>query len=383
MSAWEMEAAQKALRRTDYESDDDDEEQIVLLTGPTPPSTARQHSTPGQSPAISSSFDPYSSTADISHVHGRDNALFDDGSVHTVSSDAIELSTTKPIMASTVPGGAGYLEMEEEPPRHIYTDSEPITTSSGLLLTHRRHSPVARKPVQRPPLQENGGIKTIFDKSDPLTRNGAGFQSVQKDYFEVEQGFFAWKSSVSSEDCLHGNNRRHSMPMLQARRFLSYVRIWMVISAAFLMLATGVLFHAFGHHEHNADSVTFKKDISITTVTQGVASPSAVSGQQQAVSNAAISGVTNQIILVPMENISEFSQRKQNIQQQQHQFPPRQLGYHTHHYQQETKHRNHGVRRLMDFRQEFENWAAHHGKKYHSHEEKERRFNIWSSNHRR
>ena len=33
---------------------------------------------------------------------------------------------------------------------------------------------------------------------------------------------------------LHGNQRKHSMPMLQARRFLSYVRIWMVLPNACL-----------------------------------------------------------------------------------------------------------------------------------------------------
>ncbi len=378
MAAREMEAAQKALRKTDYESEDD-EEQIILLTGPISSSPIRQRSTPEHSAFISSSFDPYSPTVDTRHRQRRDNALFDDGSV---ASDTIELTTTNPTMATTsVPGGAGYLEMEEEPPRRFNAENEPITTSSGLLLTHRRHSPTARKPAPRLPIQD-AGIKTIFDKSDPLKRDDSGFQHVQKDFFEVEHGFSAWKSAMASEESLHGNHRRHSMPMLQARRFLSYVRIWMILSAAFLMLATGVLFHAFGHHEQNAESVTFKQDTTFSSG-QGGTGSSALAGQYP-ISNTAVTGGRNQIILVPMENISELSQRKQQQNpQQQYQFPPGQLGYHTHHNQQETVHHHHGARRLLDIKQEFENWAAHHGKKYHSHEEKERRFKIWNSNHRR
>jgi hypothetical protein len=470
MAAKEMEAAQKARRRTDYDfdssedddDDDDEEEEIHLFTAARNGSdddsspTTWNRSTPEHPLLSPSAFDPYSPTAantarsttatgtlwdaPVSQSGGgadgdRDTSLFDDGSVHTVASidddnkasfDATTTTTTTtnhnhPTMASSssVPGGAGYLEMEGEPPRDTFSNNESsasISTSSGLLLTHRRSSPTARRtapvmmqqelPSRMMPLESNSnsnsnGIHTIFDKSDPHTRNtntngGGGFRTVQRDYFEVEHGLFGWNKPLGHEDTssssLHGNNSRrrhhHSMPMVQARRFLSFVRIWMVVSAAFLVLATGVLFHSFGHrNSSDMDTVSMKDGTSSSTGSgQGGAAAAAASGTQQ------LSGA-GQIILVPMENISDPLQRQQFVaqqqqKQQQYQFPPGQLGYHTHHYQPDStttsQHQQHGARRVLhEIRQEFEEWVAHHRKQYRSFEEKEHRFQIWSENHER
>ena len=400
-----MEAAQKARRSTDYDSEDDDGErsEIGLLTGSiSSSSNLHQRSQPtGSHPLsssmISSSFDPYASTPtqspgvlspsqeDYPPSH-RDNSLFDDGSVHTVDTENQNNNYHTNHTTSSIPGAAGYLEMEEEPPRRILSENEPITTSSGLLLTHRRHSPTAAAARRHPPTTTGSSttppahspqnhMKTVFDKSDPLARNSnSGFRTIRKDYFEVEHGFHGWKAA--QEPDFHGNSprRHHSMPMLQARRFLSYVRIWMVISAVFLMLATGVLFHSFGHTE-TAGSLVVKSG-SNTDATVNVASGVA--------SN--LGRGMNQIILVPMEGISERQQFVGQQQQQQlyYQVPSGQIGYHTHYYQSQGQQHQHGVRRvLLELRQEFEDWVVHHKKQYHSEEEKERRFQVWSDNHHR
>jgi hypothetical protein len=246
-----------------------------------------------------------------------------------------------------IPGAAGYLEMEEEPPREEPTpleiDNEPIKTSSGLLLTHRR-SPTSKKQPPRP-----------LDSNPHIT-----FRNAQKDYFEVETGRFGWKSSSSSSP----RGGRHSMPMVQARRLLSYAKIWMVISLVLLMAATGVLVHSFGHASTADDNASLQANSDYTQ-----RSDNAGNGDMMV-------EVPEQIILVPMENISELSQQKR-----QQEAPSLQLGGF---YNKHPKEEHHGARRvLMELRDEFDSWAQQHGKKYHSDHEKDHRFNIWSQNHHR
>ena len=51
---------------------------------------------------------------------------------------------------------------------------------------------------------------------------------------------------------------------------------------------------------------------------------------------------------------------------------------------EQQHHPGHGVHRILaDLRNEFESWMQKHNKRYHSHEEKEKRFRIWSDNHDR
>ena len=512
MAARDMEAAQRALRRrTDYEEssdddDDDDEQEMIFLstgsvsasperltaasttaTSTATTSTSNTGNVMSQSTVVGSSisavtpsssslmFDPYSPTAQrqaSALIDREDDAL----SVHTVEEDPTPPSSSSiPIVTTTfrgVSGGAGYLEMEDAPPSRGNVDSlssfiasEPITTSSGLLLTHRRPSPrtvatttAAATPTSsssswrnphggeatssrhlpltrgnptsvlgststRTTVVQRNGVETVIDRSDPLSSSTQGdsndlfFQSKQLQFFEVERGFFTgWTKAAMAthdDDYYYGDNhdddgndkRRHSMPMLQARRFLSYVRIWMLLSAIFLVLATGVLVHAFGHTPMVVETAGVVKDQSnmnaAGTVTASNQQNSNGASQQQQQQQYVVGGTSfttggaKQIILVPLQDISNPSKRQQFVQQQQQQqqqqqfanyIPPpqRQLAFPQLHQHQTDHPQRHGIRRaLRELREEFDGWAAHHGKNYHSAEEKEKRFRIWTENHQR
>ena len=281
---------------------------------------------------------------------------------------------------------------------------------------------------------QRNGVETIFDTSDPLlssssTRGGDSnhdsfFQSTQRQFFEMEHGFMAGWNKASTMTAVpthreqhndddyyyNGDNhddgndkRRHSMPMLQARRFLSYVRIWMVLSAIFLVVATGVLAHAFGHTPAEETSGMIQ-DGSHTngagTVTTNNNNYNGGASQQQYVvggTSFTTTGGAQQIILVPMQDISNPSKRQQLVQQQQQQQQQQQFGnynappqlqvsgqQHQHHNHPQQQQQQHGIRRaLRELREEFDGWAAHHGKNYDSAEEKEKRFQIWTENHQR
>jgi len=507
MAARDFEVAQRAFQNKkkknrrdavdvdEEHSSDDEDELIILSTGTISASPERQvlvteQSTNrmdfGLSSTISSSssspsafYDPYSRQSQTT-----DHALMDDDdrSVRTVetvrdenpqektqpsTSSLFHPTTTtrtaatmmKPsVTTSWVTGGAGYLEMEDVPPARYtsFESIEPITTSSGLLLTHRRPSPTSGNNWKSPgggkkdshsssegfsssvspnrvhPLRnsisphtgnnnsssssstrttiiQHNGVETVFDKSDPLQpgqreSNQNSFESKQRQFFEVEHGFGAWK--MANEQDFYRNDkdgRRHSMPMLQARRFLSYVRIWMVLSAVFLLLATGVLFHAFGHTTPTTDTVMIGTDSTVNNGS-GVTTQYIVGG-----TTVANGGEVKKIILVPLPDHSQTSkgqlyihqhQQEQVIahqihhqqqqvmvdQNQHHQHHPQQRFHyplqsmqHHHHQQQE-----HGAQRVLkELRQEFDDWVTHHGKKYHSAEEKEHRFRIWTDNHHR
>jgi hypothetical protein len=403
-----MEAAQRALRRTDYEGDSSDEEELIILsTGSISASPERNVSAnkPVTTPAVTS-FDPYSPMAQRAA-----NALIDDAmsvqTVETVEEEYPNHHHSPTISSSLVSGGAGYLEMEEAPSRYM-DSSEPITTSSGLMLTHRRYSPTAdRRNYEassdvttnlgntalrsgtRTTIKQRNGMETVFDKSDPLTRDSSNpFHSKQRQYFEVENGFLAWKAA--SEEDFHGNEkRRHSMPMLQARRFLSYVRIWMVLSAVFLVLATGVLLHAWGHDPMESGAATEGSGSVGATTTSSVNNGNGGNQQYIVGGTSLTTGGAKQIILVPMQGISDVSKRQQ-FGQQQHQQQQQQFGGYQHGQRRlqqasdQHQHQHHVIRHaLLELRQEFDDWVVHHGKKYNSSEEKEHRFRIWTENHQR
>ena len=398
MAEKQLEARQKALRRTDYDSLSDGEEDRSEYTSfPSNSSTSSSSSSmrnrggrqcqsvPIHEQALklkSPLFDPYAPASDPAPAPDPSNtssnvdstntsinppatSLLDDESVHTTS--------------SLIPGAAGFLEMEEEPPREtplspldLNDDNEPIKTSSGLLLTHRR-SPTNKKNSSEFDLRGGGG------------GGGGAFRNAQKDYFEVENGY--WNDNSKS--------RRNTMGMLQARRFMSYVRIWVAISAVLLLVATGVLFHSFGHKPSEA-----AEDFTADTQQQSSVSSSSSSSSSFAQNNnnnnnnnnAQVPLAQQQIILVPMENISKLTdkgEKQTNRRLGEMEPPSMELGFP--HGHDNKKHRGnkrhshqqqHGVRRVVsDLRDEFEAWVKQHGKTYHSHNEKEHRFHIWSDNH--
>ena len=262
------------------------------------------------------------------------------------------------------PGTAGFLEMEEEPLRSVHNNdafgSEPIKTDSGLVLTHRKNSntlPNRNKQVQNL------------------------FRDTQQDYFEEDNDFvrggnkgnpnFPHRREGGSYfggvtgGILGGGNGKHSMVMVQVKRLMSYVKIWVILFLIVATVMTGVFFHSMGHEEAvtKTDSISSQESSSIN-----------------ANANVNVNGfdtVPDQILLVPLMDSSHLSSLQQN---QQNQNGPRRLhdvnSYHhgnvdaSHHF-------------LKDLRQEFESWILHHGKAYHSDAEKEHRFSIWAKNHQR
>jgi hypothetical protein len=363
-----LEARQKALRRTDYDSLSEEEEDRSDLnnftaSSSTSSSSMRQRGRPVPSHhPLTPSFDPYappsSSSNVVTHTQANPprNSLFDDSSFELppISDDDNTKATS-----SLIPGAAGFLEMEEEPPRKTIptplnvSDNEPIKTSSGLLLTHRR-SPTNKKKPPRP---------SEFDDVPTHTHlRGGAYRNAQKDYFEVENGY--WNSKPP--------HQKNSMGMVQAKRFMSYVKIWVIISAVLLIAATGVLLHSFGHSKQTVE------DLSVSQVNSDA--------QQRSVAsmNSANNGeVPAQIILVPMENISELSDNQKQKHRRQQEIPSAQLGFHNKHEKQHSN-EQHGVHRvLLELQDEFESWMVQHGKKYHSKDEKKHRFNIWTQNHHR
>lgn len=107
--------------------------------------------------------------------------------------------------------------------------------------------------------------------------------------------------------------------------------------------------------------------------------------------------IPEQILLLPMENISDLGNKQRNPpalklanqgnQKQRHRVL---LGRHdkTQHgrnnnHKNNKKNDGHHYNILADLRDEFETWIHQHEKQYHSEHEKEHRFHIWAQNHDR
>lgn len=192
---------------------------------------------------------------------------------------------------SNAPGTAGFLEMEEEPPRSPAaaprSPYDPITTSSGLLLTHRRtpNSSHIRPQIAR------------LETEHPYSRR---------------------------------TRRADELPfVMQTKRLLGWVRLWVALSSVVLFVGLAVVIKHMRHEQ------TIVED-----------------GEQEVASSSirlvALEEPTS-VLLLPLEEL-------------------------------EHSHKHRRLRHLYD---EFEDWMARHGRQYHSEEEKERRFEVWTANHRR
>jgi hypothetical protein len=400
MAEQAMETAQKARRRADYDyvsssEDEGDEEDVFgLLSSSSETTTIRKRGAPSSSTTTTATtIEEGQRQLPLHHrgpVNTTQSLLEEEASVVAAEDDELleeSLFEMQPIVkdvssSSTTPGVAGYLEIEEEPPRHSTTtasqnyygsEEQPISTSSGLLLTHRKSPTLPQKHLKK---QYN-----LDDPNDRMEFLGGTFSSPKPNssFFEVEHPY-----SGSG----HSGSPRHSMAVLNARRLLSYVRIWMLVSGALLFSLTGVLWHAF----HYGGSVAAE-----TVQEQAAASASSntalFSGQQppnlQPQHIHIIQQHPDKILLLPMENVSQMAEQQQNqLRPQQEAPPPKLLGHHSNHHNKKDDHRHllshhgqttshqHGI-----LRQEFEKWVLKHGKQYHSHEEKEHRWNVWLDNH--
>ncbi len=328
-------------------------------------------------PLVASKPSPMSpSPSDFFAQSPAQNALIDDDDSTTFSVELQTLNTDRnpndlfgtnsspdAISNNKYPGTAGFLEMEEEPLRKVQDNnnnafgSEPIKTDSGLVLTHRKNSnavPSRNKQVQNL------------------------FRDTQQDYFEAENDFVRGSNKGNPKSAsyfggvsggiLGGGNGKHSMVMVQVKRLMSYVKIWVILFLVVAMVMTGVFLHSIGHEE-------------------AVTKTDSTSSQQSSANNANTNGngnaygfdtVPDQIILVPLTDSSHLATLQQN---QQHQNQPRRLQDDVSSNHQGNVDGSHHF--LKNLRQEFETWILHHGKTYHSDAEKEHRFSIWARNHQR
>jgi hypothetical protein len=315
-----------------------------------PPPVARR--TENEKEGAASSFDPLS----LNRGPDAGMALPVDSRMNTSLVDDGDDSVTSDVENAT-PGVAGFLEMESEPSRTpvrverpqqqqqrneqslFASPFEPIRTSSGLLLTHRRN-PNESQP-QRFPIRRDTPYKE--DDENEKKRNGfsAYLSGSPENRFEVEN---PWSAHHSDPYSPRGGSFIH-----QARRILSVARLGVIASGIALLLGTIVLLHSVQHER--AASNTAATDSSYQQQ-QG-----SQSGGRVVTLGDEFGTVPDRIILVPFQN-----------------------------YTQHVQHPN--QRRLLnsvvsDMRTEFESWIQHHGKVYHTHAEKEKRFNIWSNNHER
>ena len=313
-----------------------------------------------------------------------------------------------------------------------------IRTDSGLVLTHRKipavsttHRNHQQQQQQQQQRQQNPAHRNHLQHHNTQHHDGSsgnnssGFRDAQQDYFEVENGVFrGWNkdnpnfqkqqqregyfgSSSGGIGGRQGNytggGGMHSMTMVRAKRLMSFVRIWVVLFSLILLAMTGVFLHSLGHHEDPA-TTTSKRT---TTQTNNDASNNNDGRSSSSSRDVLLSVVApEEILLLPMEDVSQLSsssaqqkayrarviQQQQQQQQQPLRLQPPQLG---------QQHRNLLVnsvssgnsngndnsgsshRFLLGLRQEFEDWMMHHNKAYHSEEEKQHRFSIWSQNHER
>lgn len=376
-----MEAAQRALRQPDYDSGEDDVSSVEMNSSDSgsPPQSQLSSSSVRQRGFRSSdskpdAFDPYAPVPEpTSHREPSQDSLFD-ATAFELSSMMMDDETR--VSTSAIPGGAGYLEIEEEPPRQMplemTLDNEPIQTSSGLLLTHRRASPTGN----------NSGTNGGRSRS---AMNHNHRRPQQRDNFEMEYGIHGNPGYGTSSNGDYGPSNRHATAIAQARHVLSFARVWIVVCFGVLLVMTGALMHSFGSQAPNDAVIEKNENEAISYLSQdqqqnGDGSYYQNHGQQQQYQNFDSSAnaqdtyyqVPEQIILLPMDNISQLAQQQQNPQR-------RMLGV-SHHQPKHSEH--HGVHLdLHELREEFDAWVLEHNKVYHSEQEKEHRFHVWTQNH--
>jgi Cathepsin propeptide inhibitor domain (I29) len=397
-------------------------------------------------------FDPYNPNSDRPSLVDDD----DEQSTRTTNTEKFSDKTTR----SYVPGVIGFLEMEEEPQRAtilqnkiIPNDSrafsfassqmqhqhqnrpyeinevesvEPILTSSGLLLTHRKAiSAKARRPIRHSsdvinypykdeyPAESKPQHDMISFDDDPLSR--------QSDINQHNYGLSSspyMKSSKKYDDEYH---RQQSIPQLshlefesiprssgswfgsrgsrnvhdphwtilhQLGRTLSYVRLWVITSAVVLLVGTLVILkHSVRSSRINVNNSFRPSSNKISQSNQNVEigyfpDPDGDTDEEK-------------IILLPLPDFAldnkhilnslEYDKSRHFVH-----IPNRRLSILNHHLEDNNSeksniqpyHDNH-IRHTRHLRSEFDAWMKHHKKQYKDDHETETRFHVWSLNHRR
>lgn len=362
-----------------------------------------------------------------------------------------------------VPGSAGFLEMEEEPPRttphssshssvdpeqtfatqqqqhqQAWTNSngisinsnsnanslllyEPMQTSSGLLLTHRRLPPPSTTtPFPIPDQhhhhhhqhqQQPHSMRTRFEFDTASSRDPHGNNNPQQSL---------WSTSSFSNSTIPGFSSRlhpphpHS-PVLSLPPLLRTVRLSVLVSALVLLVGTVVLLHhstaAVGpttrHSNTNNNNKEWLLDeeaaLDNNNDMQGIVIPLAEDGEYP-----------DRIILLPLPEhgfpMPNNNKRNHNhhrrlsgpIVWEQTTNPDRLMGVpaffedtveakpltsiRREDNRVESIHHRHleplqQINPLPSLRAEFEEWKDRHNKTYHSEKEGQHRFRIWSNNH--
>jgi len=273
---------------------------------------------------VAAAFDPYKPTqpSTVPTKVPLRGSLLDE--------DDIEASTHSQKMVTT-PGVAGFLEMEEEPSRTPgnninKSNYEPIRTNSGLLLTHRRTPQETRPSRSSYTAIDDAKKKTYNVRSPPMRRSN--------EWLEVEN---PWSNTSSLQ---------------QATKMLSYMRLCVIASAIVLFFGTGVLVHHLRQTPSSVETVDNNDVSQLDAQTVQVVSFNEY--------DTAAGSVPDRVVLLPLPLEQQESFEKVR---------------HPH---------GHGVRHLLaDLRSEFDSWMQQHNKQYQSHQEQEKRFQIWSENHER
>lgn len=274
----------------------------------------------GDSQQSVSSYDPFSPERPPLPIQ---SSLLD-----TLSEDehsVVELSS------SVIPGGAGFLEMEPEPLR---VTNEPIKTTSGLFLTHRRTPESNYLP--------NNSSRKTFKALNVV-------DSVDGSYFRSNSLFGAGSMKRPHHDDAYSSSGSLNI-MWNMKQLLSYARMWVLVSAAVLFVGLMVVYN---HMHMDGKAVAQPKASMPSSATQKA------SGLEP-----------TPIFLLPLPQ-GGLSQ----LVQQQEQPPartmvlPRQSSHNSHRHL------------LAELRGQFEDWVVKHGKMYRSHHEKEHRFSVWVDNH--
>jgi hypothetical protein len=376
-------------------------------------SVTNTHSVSSPEPRVASrnaatlaAFDPFSPQRQKTTLASQTKSLVDEEdeiSVSTTQSvdpgtrDLAQLSAGKGLLVSPkqnarIPGAAGFLEMEEEPPRDLSRPShpqqpspyDPIRTSSGLLLTHRKTLPVSQnarnehsaRPSGASPLPDSyrSPPGEDHDNNDKAYRGNGSFsllpspgirRALHREQLEVEHPYSS-NPYVTAEAYPH-----RSLFLAQTQRILSYMRLSVVLSAIVLILGTAVVVA----HMRRAGSGSFV-DEALTSSQQDYQpsqeSLQVVSWDENFDPKQAMNALKPELVI-----LKPFPQHQQQyIDQTAYETEPLPL--------EEQRPPSRGMRHpFRGLRERFETWALDHRKSYHTEIEKQKRFEIWAENHRR
>lgn len=294
---------------------------------------------------------------------------------------------------------------------------QPIQTKSGLLLTHRR-TPAELLRASSSYRNRNSGTTNDDDHPAAATTTKTALSTKEEDNDDDDHHLHsnhhhhhhhknsttsAWRRRTTPQyvhsrleiDLPHpflptgsgaGGTEASFLPYAQT--VLSYVRVWVWLSAVVLLIGTLVVLHHVKHEGRRHSSTTMKNDynnyhhhhppydaIHGGNAVQELGTIRIVAMDE----NMERQTQPETILLLPLEESNNHGSGP----------PPHQ---HHHQHQQhvqvhQTAHNNRHAGRfhrlLDDLRNDFEVWTHQHKKQYASAEEKEKRFSIWVDNHHR